>query len=86
MAQVIKRETILQELERLAAPTWPTTQRCITAWLGEPIAIADPTAAYFRRQSGSNLLIVGQNDEAALGMMAVGLISLAAQLPSPVSP
>ncbi len=53
------------------------------AWLGEPVAIADPVAASFRRQSGSNLLIVGQNDESALGMMAVALISLAAQLPSP---
>ncbi|MBC7228221.1 MAG: AAA family ATPase [Thermoflexales bacterium] len=63
----------------LAAPTWPSRQRRVSAWLGEPIAIADPTAAYFRRQSGSNLLIVGQNDEAAAGMMAVALISLAAQ-------
>jgi energy-coupling factor transporter ATP-binding protein EcfA2 len=53
------------------------------AWLGDPIAIRDPIAAAFRRQSGSNLLIVGQNDEAALGMMTVALISLAVQLPSP---
>jgi len=49
------------------------------AWLGDPVAIRDPIAAAFRRQSGSNLLIVGQNDEAALGMMTVALISLAAQ-------
>ncbi len=67
----------------LAAPDWPTPSRRVSAWLGEPVAIADPTAAYFRRQSGSNLLIVGNNDEAALGMMAVALISLAAQFPSP---
>jgi S-DNA-T family DNA segregation ATPase FtsK/SpoIIIE len=51
----------------------------VAPWLGEPVAIAEPTAAYFRRQSGSNLLIVGQNEEAALGMMAVALVSLAAQ-------
>ena len=56
--------------------------RRVLAWLGDPVAIRDPIAAAFRRQSGSNLLIVGQNDEAALGMMAVALISLAAQLPS----
>jgi len=49
------------------------------AWLGDPIAIRDPIAAAFRRQSGSNLLIVGQNDEAALGIMTMALISLAAQ-------
>jgi S-DNA-T family DNA segregation ATPase FtsK/SpoIIIE len=55
--------------------------RHVLAWLGDPIAIRDPIAAAFRRQSGSNLLIVGQNDEAALGMMMVALISLAAQIP-----
>ena len=49
------------------------------AWLGEPIAIKDPTAAVFRPQSGNNLLIVGQHDEAALAMMASSLVSLAAQ-------
>jgi len=43
------------------------------------MSIRDPIAAAFRRQSGSNLL----NDEAALGMMMVALISLAAQLSSP---
>jgi len=57
--------------------------RHVLAWLGDPVAIRDPIAAAFRRQSGSNLLIVGQNDEAALGMMMVALISLAAQLSSP---
>jgi hypothetical protein len=49
------------------------------AWLGEALAIKDPTAAVFRPQSGSNLLIVGQNDESALAIMATGLVSLAAQ-------
>ena len=49
------------------------------AWLGEAVAIKDPTAAVFRPQSGSNLLIVGQNDEAALGILATSLLSLAAQ-------
>jgi energy-coupling factor transporter ATP-binding protein EcfA2 len=49
------------------------------AWLGEALAIKDPTAAVFRPQSGANLLIVGQNDETALAIMAVSLLSLAAQ-------
>jgi hypothetical protein len=51
------------------------------AWLGEPMAIKDPTAATFRAQGGSNLLIVGQQDEAALGMLVTALVSLAAQSP-----
>jgi hypothetical protein len=51
------------------------------AWLGEAVAIKDPTAAVFRRQSGDNLLIVGQRDDAALALMASTMVSLAAQLP-----
>jgi nucleotide-binding universal stress UspA family protein/energy-coupling factor transporter ATP-binding protein EcfA2 len=63
----------------MSGEDWRGSARKVAAWLGEPVAIKEPTAAYFRRQSGSNLLIVGQNDEAALGMMAVALVSLAAQ-------
>src|SRR5207248_8695745 len=51
------------------------------AWRGEAMAIKDPTAAVFRPQSGSNLLIIGQQDEAALAIMASSLVGLAAQLP-----
>jgi S-DNA-T family DNA segregation ATPase FtsK/SpoIIIE len=50
-------------------------------WLGAPNSIKGPTEAMFRRQSGSHLLIVGQREEAALGMLGIGLISLATQLP-----
>ena len=63
----------------LTAPAWPRELRRFEAWLGEPIAIADPLAAPFRRQSGSNLLIVGQRDDHAAGMMLTALMSLAAQ-------
>ncbi|MCL4789740.1 MAG: ATP-binding protein [Verrucomicrobia bacterium] len=51
------------------------------AWLGAPNSIKGPTEAVFRRQSGSHLLIVGQREEAALGMLAISLVSLAAQYP-----
>lgn len=53
----------------------------LNAWLGEAIAIKDPTAAVFRRQSGANLLMVGQQADAGFCMMASSLLSLAAQLP-----
>jgi hypothetical protein len=49
------------------------------AWLGEAMAIDELTRATFRRQNGSNLLIVGQQPEAALGMLATAMISLSAQ-------
>lgn len=49
------------------------------AWIGEPIAIKQSTAAYFRRRSGSNLLVVGQNEGAAAALSIISLISLATQ-------
>ncbi|SIN72136.1 FtsK/SpoIIIE family protein [Singulisphaera sp. GP187] len=70
---------------RLAPATWPATPRSALAWLGDPIAIKDPTSALFRRQGGNHLLIVGQNDESALGIMCSALVSLAAQYPPPDS-
>jgi len=30
------------------------------AWIGDPVAIKDPTSLIFRRQAGSNALIIGQ--------------------------
>ncbi len=50
-------------------------------WLGEPNRIKGPTEVGFTRQSGSNLLIVGQQDEAVLATLGIALVSLAAQHP-----
>jgi len=51
------------------------------AWLGAPNSIKGPTEVAFHRQSGNNLLILGQRDESALAMLGVALVSLAAQHP-----
>jgi DNA segregation ATPase FtsK/SpoIIIE, S-DNA-T family len=51
-------------------------------WLGAPNSIKGPTEVEFRRQSGHHLLVVGQNDEAVLAMLGIGLVSLAAQFPA----
>jgi DNA segregation ATPase FtsK/SpoIIIE, S-DNA-T family len=69
-------------LNRLMEATeWPEAPKADYAWLGDAIAIKDPTAIVFRPQSGSNVLIVGQNDEAALAMMIMGALGIAAQHP-----
>ncbi len=65
----------------LDAPEWGEAPRADSAWLGDAIAIKDPTAVVFRPQSGSNVLIVGQNDEAALSMLIMSAVSIAAQHP-----
>jgi hypothetical protein len=48
-------------------------------FLGDPVAIKDPTVAVFRPQSGANLLMLGQHEESGLALMAAGLVSLAAR-------
>ena len=50
-------------------------------WLGAPNSIKGPTEAVFRRQSGGNLLVVGQSEERTTTILAVSLVSLAAQFP-----
>lgn len=54
----------------------------IKLWLGSPVAIKEPTCAVFGRGAGDNLLIVGQSDEAACGVVATALLGLAAQDPA----
>ncbi len=49
------------------------------AWLGEPVAIKDPTSIIFRRQSGTHLLMTGQREDASLGLLTSSMLSLAAQ-------
>jgi DNA segregation ATPase FtsK/SpoIIIE-like protein len=80
----VERNELLQAL--LASPAWKTTKPACTAWLGEPIAIKEPTSATFQRENGCNLLIVGQRDEAARGMMAAAILSVSAQRPAAESP
>jgi hypothetical protein len=50
-------------------------------WLGAPNSIKGPTEAVFHRQSGNNLLVVGQRDEAVLAILSIGLITLTAEHP-----
>jgi S-DNA-T family DNA segregation ATPase FtsK/SpoIIIE len=51
------------------------------AFLGDAVAIKDPTCAVFRRQSGSNLMMVGQADEAAFNILTTGALSLSRDHP-----
>ena len=75
----LSRNSPLRKL--LEAAAWPESPRSAQAWLGDAISIKEPTSALFRRQGGNHLLIVGQNAEAALGVMTSTLLSLAAQFP-----
>ncbi|MGL6075367.1 MAG: FtsK/SpoIIIE domain-containing protein [Fimbriiglobus sp.] len=75
-ADLFRNPALLRTLEKptrtLTAPPY--------AYLGDPIAIKDPTTAIFRPQSAANLLLLGQHEEAALGIMASTLVSILAKL------
>ena len=76
-ANVTENTTLRNLLETKIAKA-PAQSRI---WLGAPNAIKGPTEAVFQKQSGNNLLVVGQNTEAALSMLGIALISLSAQYP-----
>ena len=48
-------------------------------WLGAPVAIKEPTHVVLKRQSGANLLLVGQRADAAAALLGSTVLSLAAQ-------
>jgi hypothetical protein len=74
----VQENSLLNQL--LEVPTaQPTSAARI--WLGAPNSIKGPTEVAFRRQTGNNLLIVGQREEATLAMFCAGLVALAAQYP-----
>jgi hypothetical protein len=71
--------TINRQLgKQLAAPA---PVKVPAAWLGDPVAIKEPTAALFRQQGGSNLLMIGQSEDAARALFVASALSLAAQVP-----
>lgn len=52
--------------------------KSIRIWLGEPVAIADDVSAVIRKQSASNLLVVGYDENIGLRVMCSSIISIAA--------
>ena len=64
---------------RSAIETLPASRPAtIPLWLGDAVAIKDPTAGLLRRQSGSNVVLVGQQDESATAISAAAVIAAAA--------
>lgn len=74
----VRENPVLRDL--LAAPSIKVTATP-RIWLGAPNSIKGPTEVAFHRQSGNNLMLVGQRDEAILAIFSIGLVSLSAQFP-----
>ncbi len=76
----VSRNHLLNECLIQAVTAETEDRREQRAWLGEAMAINELTAAPFRRHHGSNLLLIGQQEEISLGMLATAVVSLAAQM------
>lgn len=74
----VRENRLLDDLLRAPPSQRPTSPR---VFLGAPNAIKGPTEVALRRQSGSNLLLVGQYDEPALALLGLALVALGAQHP-----
>lgn len=70
-----------QDLLSIFSQEVTESPKVVTAWLGEAVAIKPHTEIRFRRLSGSNLLIVGQNPQAARGILATLMLGAAGQMP-----
>jgi DNA segregation ATPase FtsK/SpoIIIE, S-DNA-T family len=63
-------------------PTLTKSPNVVAAALGEAVAIKPPTAVALRKRPGSNVLILGQQDEQALAVLATMALSITAQTPA----
>ena len=69
-------------LAALAAGTPGRESFAPKVWFGDAVSIKDPTHTALVRRSGSNIAVVGQRDESAAALMAMAMISIAAQTPA----
>ena len=58
----------------------PGSAEAPRAWLGAAVAIKDPVNIAMRRHAGSNLLIVGQQEDVAENLLANSVVALHAQV------
>jgi len=71
-------------LRRVLEHTGAKEAQVARVWLGAPNSIKGPTEVVFQKRGGNNLIIVGQREEAVLGIIALGLVALEAQYPDSV--
>ena len=79
-AELANNRELAAQLAR--QPTLAATPPVIAAAIGEAVAIKPPTSIALRRRAGSNVLLLGQQDEQALAVLATLSLSASAQTPT----
>jgi hypothetical protein len=75
-APIRKNRRLMDLLERA---DYPAAGSSVLGYVGEPVAIKEPTAVNFRRQSGANVLLVGQAEESAISIVTSMMAAIAGQ-------
>jgi S-DNA-T family DNA segregation ATPase FtsK/SpoIIIE len=78
LADIVDNRELAECLDRKVRAAEAASPRI---WLGAPVTMKGPTAVTLRRQSGANVLMVGQREDVAMNLTGAALVSLAAQLP-----
>lgn len=73
-------EKNLQLIHLYQSKFWEQESLKYYSWLGEPVQIGDHLLSVHKRQSGHNLLILGQKEELAANILLSQVFSLAPQL------
>lgn len=68
-----------EDVKGLLVAEKPDLRKGVSAWIGEPIAIKEPTHSRLRRQGGANLAVVTRDEEQGIGVLAGALATLVAQ-------
>jgi len=71
-ADIVSNPLLAEQISRRA-----TSRAVPTLWLGEPLAIKEPTGIALRAQTAASALIVGNNEEQGAAMVCSALLALA---------
>ncbi|MCA8996179.1 MAG: DNA translocase FtsK, partial [Planctomycetaceae bacterium] len=74
-SDLIRNDQLSEQIDQFSSREKPVTHP--TIWLGDSVEIAPPTALTFRHESGKNLLILGPDGDAAMGILSSSLVALA---------
>jgi energy-coupling factor transporter ATP-binding protein EcfA2 len=69
-------------LERAIAGPAAGAELAPRVWVGDAVSIRDPSNAVLARRPGANVAVIAQAAESGTATLAMGMVSLAAQLPA----
>ncbi len=73
---VVFEGNVPADISRLAALLSRPASGVPRAYLGEPISIKEPTSIQFRKQSGGNAVVLGQQERSAAALVVSSVLSL----------